>query len=63
VESLYSRLVAADSHHFNEEHDPDTDPDPHQSERWSRIRIHINLDPHQRDADPRPFMQCKGVIN
>ncbi len=52
--------MAADSHHFNEEHDPDPeqDLDPHHSEK-SDPDLHHNKkrdpDPHQRAADPHPY--------
>ncbi len=43
----FSRLMVGDSHHFEEELDPDLDPDP-QSEK-----LDPDLDPHESDADPQ----------
>jgi hypothetical protein len=37
------RKLVADSHHFDEEQDPDSDPDPHGIYCWTRIQISIQV--------------------
>jgi hypothetical protein len=53
--------VVADSHHFEEELDPDLDPDPH-----SEI-LDPDSDPHESDADPQPcfffFQMNRSTLN
>ncbi len=53
--------MVADSHHFEEELDPDLDPDPH-----SEI-LDPDSDPHESDADPQPcfffFQMNRSTLN
>jgi hypothetical protein len=55
------RPVVADSHHFDEEQDPNplkrekSDPDPHLSEKRDQ-------DPHKSDADPQPWSNVKFIL-
>ncbi len=46
------RPVVADSHHIDEE----PDPDPHQSENPDPHQSEMRPDPHLSDADPRPCL-------
>ncbi len=51
--------MVADSHHFDEEQDPDPryneklDPDPH-------LSVKLDPDAHLSDAQPQPFWKIKN---